>query len=326
MKGRRIITGVAIGAVAITGAIVAYRALRPSNNKPMAVQHHHDEAEGHDDHGEEAVVRVTAAEMNEFGIEVGTAEGGTLHIYTTLPGEIVANQDHVAHVVPRFPGIVTEVRKQLGNPVKEGEVLAIIESNESLVEYEVKSLIDGVVIEKHITLGEVLGEDDEAYVVADLSTVWVNLGVYQEDLPYVRTGQTVVISAGHDIPDVTAKISYVGPVVDEHTRTGLARAVLPNEKRFWRPGLFVTGRILVSVDAVPLLAPKTALQTIEDETCVFIETEEGFEPRPVAIGRRNDTHVEIVSGLMSGQRYVTAGGFTLKAELSKSTFGDGHGH
>jgi cobalt-zinc-cadmium efflux system membrane fusion protein len=326
MKGRKIITGAAIVVVAMAGAIVAYQALRPSNNLPMTVQGHHNEGKGYDEHGDEAVVRLTTAEMNEFGIEVGTADGGTLHIYTILPGEIVANQDHVAHVVPRFPGIVTDVRKQLGDPVKKGEVLAIIESNESLVEYEVKSLIDGVVIAKHITLGEVLGEDDEAYVVGDLSTIWVNLSVYQEDLPYVRTGQTLVISAGHDIPDVTAKISYVGPVVDEHTRTGLARAVLSNEKRFWRPGLFITGRILVSEERVPLLVPETALQTIKDETCVFVETNAGFEPRPVGIGRRNDTHVEIVSGLTSGQRYVTVGGFTLKAELSKSAFGDAHGH
>jgi len=326
MKGKRIITVVAIVAVTIAGATVAYRALGPSEDQHVEAEGHHGEEEGRDEHGEEAVVQLTTEEMKEFGIEVGTAEGGTLHIYTTLPGEIVANQDHVAHVVPRFPGIVTDVRKQLGDHVEKGEVLAIIESNESLVEYQMKALIDGIVIDKHITLGEVLGEDDEAYVVADLSTVWVNLSVYQEDLPDVRTGLTAVISAGHDIPDVTAKISYVGPVVDEHTRTGLARVVLSNKKRFWRPGLFVTGRILISEEMVPLLVPETALQTIEDETCVFIETNEGFEPQPVGIGRRNDTHVEIVSGLTVGQRYVTRGGFTLKAELSKGAFGDGHGH
>jgi len=326
MKGKRIITVVAIVAVTIAGATVAYRALGPSEDQHVEAEGHHGEEEGRDEHGEEAVVQLTTEEMKEFGIEVGTAEGGTLHIYTTLPGEIVANQDHVAHVVPRFPGIVTDVRKQLGDHVEKGEVLAIIESNESLVEYQMKALIDGIVIDKHITLGEVLGEDDEAYVVADLSTVWVNLSVYQEDLPDVRTGLTAVISAGHDIPDVTAKISYVGPVVDEHTRTGLARVVLSNKKRFWRPGLFVTGRILISEEMVPLLVPETALQTIEDETCVFIETNEGFEPQPVGIGRRNDTHVEIVSGLTAGQRYVTRGGFTLKAELSKGAFGDGHGH
>ncbi len=326
MKGKGIITAVVVVAAAIAGATVAYRALDASKDQHAAAEEHYDEEEGHNEHGEEIAVQLTPAEMKEFGIEVGTAEGGMLHVYTTLPGEIVANQDHVAHVVPRFPGIATDVRKQLGDHVEKGEVLAVIESNESMAPYEVKSLISGTVTEKHITLGEVLGENDEAYVIANLNTVWANLSVYQEDLDLVQRGQKAVISAGHGIPDVAVKISYIGPVVDEHTRTGLARAALSNEKRFWRPGLFVTARIHVSEETVPLLVPMTALQTIEDKTCIFIETNEGFEPRPVGIGRRNDTHVEIVSGLAVGQRYAMLGGFTLKAELSKSTFGEGHGH
>ncbi len=328
MQGRKTITGIVAVAVVVAAVLIVYRAIGPAGNSPAGSEEtqHGTEDDGHDEHGEESVVQLSAAEMEEFGIEVGRAEGGVLRVFATLPGEVVSNQDNVAHVVPRFPGLVTEVRKQLGDDVEKGEVLAIIESNESLTGYEVKSLIAGTITDKHITLGEVLGEGDEAYVIADLSTVWVNLSVYQEDLNLVRRGQAVVISAAHGIPDVKARISYVGPVVDEHTRTGLARAVLSNEKRLWRPGLFITARILVSEETVSLLVPETALQTIDDETCVFIETEEGFEPQPVGLGRRDGTHVEIVSGLAVGQRYVTLGGFTLKAELSKGAFGDGHGH
>ncbi len=323
MQGTRIIAAIAIAAAVAGGATVVYGAPGPDGAK-AAARAESGARKDHDEHEEESVVRLTPAEMKEFGIEVGTAGGGTLHVYTTLPGEIVPNQDHLAHVVPRFPGIVTEVRKQLGDTVRKGEVLAIVESNESLVEYEMKSLIDGTVIEKHVTLGEVLGEDHVAYVIADLSTVWVNVSVYQEDLPNVRIGQKVIISAGHGTPDATAKISYIGPVVHEHTRTGLARAVLPNTSGQWRPGLFITARILVAEDTVSLLVPNTALQTIDDKTCVFVETSKGFEPRFIEIGRRNDTHVEVLSGLEPGQRYVTRGGFTIKAELSKGAFGDEH--
>ena len=75
-----------------------------------------------------------------------------------------------------------------------------------------------------------------------------------------------------------------------------------------------------------LLVPKSALQTVEDQTVVFIETAEGFEPQPVSIGRTSQTHVEIAAGLHPGQRYVAEGAFTLKAQLSKGAFGDGHGH
>jgi cobalt-zinc-cadmium efflux system membrane fusion protein len=77
---------------------------------------------------------------------------------------------------------------------------------------------------------------------------------------------------------------------------------------------------------VALLVPRSALQTIEERPAVFVETAAGLEPRHVALGRSNDTHVEITSGLASGERYVTNGAFTLKAQLSKGAFGDGHGH
>jgi cobalt-zinc-cadmium efflux system membrane fusion protein len=182
------------------------------------------------------------------------------------------------------------------------------------------------VIEKHITLGEGLKDDTTAFVVADLGSVWVDLRVYQKDLPFVRTGQTVVISAGPGIPDAQSVIAYVGPLVGAQTRTALARVVLPNPNGHWRPGLFVTGNVIVDNQDVPLLIPKTALQTIDAQPAVFLVTPEGFSPQPVTLGRSNDTHIEVTGGLTPGQRYVTRGAFTLKAQLAKGTFGHGHAH
>jgi cobalt-zinc-cadmium efflux system membrane fusion protein len=182
------------------------------------------------------------------------------------------------------------------------------------------------VIEKHISLGEVLKEDADAYVVADLRSVWVDLQVSQKDLPFVRPGQPVVITAGRGIPDAQGPVSYVGPLVGAQTRTALARIVLPNANGSWRPGLFVSGHVVVKDVEIPLLIPKTALQTLEERPTVFVEAAEGWKPQPVTLGRSNDTQVEITAGLTPGQRYVTSGAFALKAQLSKSAFGDGHGH
>jgi len=106
----------------------------------------------------------------------------------------------------------------------------------------------------------------------------------------------------------------------------LERIVLPNPNGHWRHGLFVTGHVVVKDTDVPLLVPKTALQTLEERPTVFVETAEGWKPQPVTLGRSNDTHVEITAGLTPGQRYVTSGAFTLKAQLSKGAFSDGHGH
>jgi cobalt-zinc-cadmium efflux system membrane fusion protein len=185
---------------------------------------------------------------------------------------------------------------------------------------------DGIIVEKHIVLGEALKDDSKAFVVADLSSVWVTISVYQKDLPVVRKGLPVVLSAGPGIPTAREKIAWVSPLLDEHTRTALGRVVLPNPDGHWRPGLFVTAEIAVNEINVSLLVPRTALQTVEDLLSIFVQTEEGFAPQPVTLGRTTETYAEVTKGLQSGQRYVTKGAFTLKAELGKGAFGDGHAH
>jgi cobalt-zinc-cadmium efflux system membrane fusion protein len=192
--------------------------------------------------------------------------------------------------------------------------------------YEIRAPFAGTVIQKHITLGEALGTDAEVFVVADLSTVWIDISVYQKDLAAIRQGQKVTISVGHGIPDVQGVIDYIGPLIGEATRTALARVVLPNPEGALRPGMFITAHVETASLEVPLVVPKTALQTVEDETVVFIKTAEGFTPQPVKLGRTNTVNVEIVSGLKPGQTYVSKGAFTLKAQLSKGAFGDGHNH
>ncbi|HIG52512.1 MAG TPA: efflux RND transporter periplasmic adaptor subunit [Candidatus Latescibacteria bacterium] len=212
----------------------------------------------------------------------------------------------------------------LGFPNAYLQVLTFDE-DEYFTRYELRASLQGTVIEKHIALGEVIKDDAEAFVIADLNSVWVKLTVYQKDLSSVQPGQSVRISK-EDGSTVTGKISYVSPVVDEVTRTAVARLELKNENGQWRPGSFVAGLVAVEAHSVPLLIRKSALQTIEGEMVVFVETPEGFEPQKVRVGRGNEVEVEIVAGLAAGQRYVVEGAFTLKAELAKGSFGDGHNH
>jgi membrane fusion protein, heavy metal efflux system len=287
----------------------------------MDTEHH-----AHDEHTAERLVRLSPEDLREFEIGLETASPGKLAASVKLPGEITFNADHLAHVSPRFPGVVKEVRKQLGDHVKKGEVLALIESSESLSPYEVVSLIEGTVVEKHITVGEVVKDDAEIYQVADLGSVWLNLTVYQKDLSSIRVGQPVIVAAGAGIPEVRGTISYISPTVEEHTRTAKARAVLSNSNGTLRPGLFVTADVAVATHDVPVMVPRTALQTIDDQPCVFVRTAEGFQPKSVGVGRSNDIYAEITAGMEAGQQYVAKGAFTLKAQLSKGAFGDGHNH
>ncbi len=279
-------------------------------------------------HEETAVIDLSEDEIAEFEITIGTAQAGKLQVHITVPGEVVVPPDNLAHINPRFPGMVKEVKKHIGDYVREGEVLAIIESNESLTEYQIKSLIDGTIIEKHITRGEIVEVDNNlhGFVVANLSTVWVYLNIYQNDLPFIKKGQKVTISLGPGLEEVAGRINYISPIIHETTRTATARVVLSNPKGIWKPGLFVNGSIITDEFIAEVVVPKTAIETIENKPCVFIKSDEGFEPRFITTGRENQTLVEVLNGLNEGENYVTKGGFTLKAELQKEMFGDDHGH
>ena len=270
-------------------------------------------------------VRLAPEVLAEFGIELATAGPGAIERTIALPGEVRPNQDRLAHVAPRFAGIAREVRAKIGDAVKAGQVLAIVES-EALSPYPLKTQIDGVVITKHITVGEPVSSDRDAFTVADLGDVWVDISVYQNHLRDVRLGQPAQISAGHGLDEARGTISYVSPVVDEETRTATARVVLPNPDGVWRPGLFVTARITVESVEVPFAVPRTALEVVEGSTVVFVEGEHGFVPRPVTLGRQDEARVEVQAGLAPGERYVAKGGFTLKAELARGEMRGGHAH
>jgi len=163
----------------------------------------------------------------------------------------------------------------------------------------------------------VLKEDSAAFVVADLSSVWINLNVHQKDLPFIKIGQPVTITAGNLQTEATIK--YLSSTVYEETRTALARAEIPNTDQQWRPGLFATGKIVVEDISVEVSIPKEAVVMLDGKDSVFVKTKDGFEPQAVTLGRVNDVNIEVVSGLESGQECVVKGAFTLKSELKKPT-------
>ena len=283
---------------------------------PCLAEEQGRKADKHGEYQERPLVHRTAEELAAFGVTVEKAGPGKIDRGIELLGEVRPNGDALAHIVPRFPGIAITIRKTIGDNVKSGEVLATIQSNESLAPYELKTMIDGTIIEKHLTRGEAVERDKPTFVIADLSTVWIDLSVYQKDIHEVAVGQLVRVSC-HHLPDVDGAISYIAPVVDQPTRTAIARVVLPNTDRAWRPGLFVSARLLDSTEA-QIAIPRTAIQTIEDHPVVFVEIKDGFEARPIILGHGGESSVEVLSGLVPGERFVATNSFLLKAEFGKS--------
>jgi membrane fusion protein, heavy metal efflux system len=177
-------------------------------------------------------------------------------------------------------------------------------------------------------LGEFVTEASDILMVADLSSVWVDLHVYPKDLMKIKKGQRVIISAGQTIPDTEAIISYVGPVVGAESRTALARVVLPNSTGVFRPGLFVTAKVVIDNVEAGVIVSKDAVQNLDGKKCVFTKDEHGYEPSFVNLGQSNAGFVQVISGLDPGQQYVTKGAFELKAKIATSSLDShaGHGH
>ncbi len=283
---------------------------------------------GHDDH-EEILVSLSPEAQKMAGLTLARVSRGHIVRTTDLPGEVGFNEDRLVHIAPRFAGIALEARCRMGSYVNAGDVVAKIESNESMNSYSIQAPISGWIIERHITPGEYVSEESSIYVLADLSTVWVSLAVYPKDADLIKAGQEVLISAIGSQQEVTGTIDFVTPVLDVNTRSSTARVILLNPNNSWRPGTFVHGRVVTETGDGGLVVEKESVQLIGEESVVFVvEGPNEFAAVDVVVGDSDDHHVRILDGLSEGTEYVAAGAFELKARIVTGSLGGhaGHGH
>lgn len=366
---------------------------KPSIEIAEAHQHSHIDEHGHH---EENIITLTADQIAELGIQTTVAAPGELSVLLSTRGKIVLNPDKLVHILPKISGVAVEARKNIGDAVVEGEILAVLESREmadikanylaakekeslalSLLEreqrlyekkvsagqdyinaksayaearinfqlakqklqafgiddkdihglatendpnlrlYDIIAPMNGVVIARHINRGEFIENTTTIYEIADLSTVWIEIGIYPKDLVKVKEGQIVDISLPVDGESAQAKIIYLSPIIQDETITAKAIAELKNASGNWRPGSFVRVSIATGNSYVPLLISREAIQEIDGKSYIFIKVPEGFEKREVQLGAGDNGNVEILSGLSAGEEYASSKTFILKADLSK---------
>jgi len=167
-------------------------------------------------------------------------------------------------------------------------------------------------------VGEAIKEDADIFAIADLSTVWVEVTIYAKDLNVVKVGQNVTVRSEGLGLKADGTLTYLGPLVGEQTRTAQGRVVVPNTSGQWRPGLFVTIEIVQEEVSVLVAVPVDALQTYRDWSVVFVQYGDLFEVRPLELGRNDGKWVEVLHGLLPGEKYVARNSFILKAELGKA--------
>ncbi|AIG04820.1 cobalt/zinc/cadmium resistance protein CzcB [Pseudomonas fluorescens] len=343
---------------------------------------------------EEGALVLNEQQIQAAGIQLAKAQPRQISTLLSLPGEVRFDEDRTSHIVPRAAGVVESVKANLGQKVKQGELLAVIASqqisdqrselaaSERRVElarttfqrerqlwqdkisaeqdyllarqtlqeaeialnnarqkmnalsgstvlaggnrYELRAPFTGVVVEKHLGVGEVVSETSAAFTLSDLSQVWVTFGVFPKDLNKVQVGRPVKVTSTEQGTDVMGTVAYVGNLLGEQTRTATVRVSVPNPNDSWRPGLFVTVQVATDSYAAAVTVPVEAIQTVEDKPSVFVRTAEGFVTRHVELGVTENGFVEVRQGLEAGAQVATAGSFVLKSELGKASAEHAH--
>lgn len=185
--------------------------------------------------------------------------------------------------------------------------------------YEIRSPIKGTIIYRDLTQGELVENTKPIFEIADLSTVWIEIGIYPKDLQKIKEGQEIEISIPEANMSAQAKLIYISPIIEEETITAKAIAELDNPQRIWRPGSFVKANMSSKGKSVPLMVPREAIQNIDSKDYLFIKTSEGFEKRAIKTGQCDNDHMEILEGLNLGEEYAATQTFLLKADLGKNS-------
>ena len=282
--------------------------LEHGNNE---VHEHEEVADG--EHGGENESRISKEMANKVGIETAIATQKVLRQTITSYGTLSTGAEQLSHMRARFSGLITAVNASIGDTVRKGDLLAEVESNESLKTYKVQAPISGTDVQRHANTGEVT-KDQVLFSIANFDTLWAEFRIYPAQRERVSAGKHVAIASGDRL--IEGEISHIIPALDKPFQ--LARVKIDNRQLGLSPGLLVEGRVVVGDLAVPIAIEKGGIQNIGSQAGVFIQEGDSYQFTPLMLGRSDDRYVEVLSGLQDGQRYVNRNSYLIKADIEKS--------
>lgn len=271
----------------------------------------------------EGQTKINASAAKDGGIVIETVGPQTISETREVEGVVQLNTTARSEVRAQFPGKVMQVTKAVGDYVKKGQLLARIESSESLQIYPVYSPVSGVVAERNANVGNV-AYDQPIYVITDPSSTSVVFNIFPRDLGTIRPGQKVIIETLDGKIVAESTLGGYLPEGNAAAGTALVRANLPNRDGRWRPGIALHGKVMVSAVTVPLAVRTEALQPFRDFTVVYANFGEMYEVRMLELGRKSSEWTEVLSGIKPGTKYAAKGSFLIRQDIEKS--GASHDH
>lgn len=256
------------------------------------------------------------------GVETATAGPQTLNITRTVYGIVSKVEDQVFHLHAPYPGIVENVYIETGDSVKKGQKLLTVRNQQTLQSYSINSPAKGEVTMRPVKRGD--HTDMGSLVeISDLSTVWIELSMFPQDIEQVTEGMRVEVINLQGTHTKTGKLDYISP---EMTSGHIARArtTVDNAEGLWRPGMHLKAQITIDSIEVPLAVKRSAVQSFREMPVVFARYGTVFEVRMVQLGQKDDQYIEVLGGLAPNTEYVTQNSYLLKAEVLKD--GANHSH
>lgn len=271
------------------------------------------------------IVTLTKENLQHVALKTETAALGSLGMTLKAAGRVSVNLNKTAKVTPTLEGRVTKLNFDLNERVKSGDVMALVESPELLGKaLEVKAPMDGVVIERNATAGELVDKSRAIYTVSDPAQLWAIAEVKERDLAAVKAGQDATFTT-LAFPDEKfhGKVVLIGNQVEAGSRTIEVRIAVDNADGRLKAGMFADVEIVTTILDNVLLLPDGALQTDGDGEIVFVALAGNkFEKRVVKLGLEQSGRVQILDGVKAGENIVTEGSFILKSEMLKGQLGE----
>ncbi len=305
------------------GAALALLTLAACGNKEAAAEKSETEAPAGKHH--DNIVTLTAKNLEHIDLKIEPVSLGSIGKTLKAAGTVSANMNKTAKIVTTLEGRLMQMNADLNDKVKAGAVLGLVQTPELLGKpLELKAPIDGVIIERKATVGELVGKETVIYTISDPADLWVIAEIKERDIGAVKVGQEATFSVlAYPEETFKGKVVRIGDVVEPDTRTLEARIETSNTDGRLKPGMFADVSITTTVLENALVIPDKSLETDGDNQIVFVSLgEKKFEKRVVEPGLEAQGRVQILSGIKADEKIVTEGGFILKSEQLKGELGE----
>jgi len=274
---------------------------------------------------EENVVTLTAKNLEHVEIKTEPVKLGSLETTLKAAGRLSENLNKTAKVASTLEGRLLKLNYDLNDHVKTGDVLALVQTPELLGKpLEIKAPIDGVIIERKSTVGELVDKGSAIYTISDPADLWVIAEVKERDTAAVKVGQDASFKVlAYPDQEFHGKVVRLGNQIETDSRTLEVRIETDNADGKLKAGMFADVEITTTIMNDVIVIPDTALQSDGDKQVAFVAMGDNkFEKRIVTLGREQRGRVQVLDGLKIGDEIVTEGSFILKSELLKGELGE----